>query len=150
MIEKEPFWEVKTLSQMSQKEWDALCDGCAKCCLHKIEDEDNGEVSYTNVVCEQLDINTCRCKNFVERTKLVHDCIELTKDNVDGLKWLPQSCAYRLLSEGKNLYWWHPLISGDVNTVHKEGVSVKGRVVEEKDIYDIEDHIVTWPDEKIL
>ncbi|MBT3991131.1 MAG: YcgN family cysteine cluster protein [Rhodospirillaceae bacterium] len=133
---------------MSLDEWDSLCDGCAKCCLHKLEDEDSGEVSYTNVACSQLDIISCRCKNYFERTILVADCVELTKENLSGLKWLPQSCAYRLLNEGKDLYWWHPLVSGDPNSVHEAGVSVKDRVVEEKDAFDLEDFIVTWPDEE--
>jgi uncharacterized cysteine cluster protein YcgN (CxxCxxCC family) len=150
MVETEPFWKVKTLSQMSQKEWDALCDGCAKCCLHKLEDEDNGKILYTDVTCELLDIETCQCKNFDQRTKLVHDCIELTQDNVDGLKWLPPTCAYRLLNEEKNLFWWHPLVCGDSNMVHKMGFSVKGRVVEEKNAPDLTEHIVSWPDEELL
>ncbi len=148
MNEAKPFWQEKKLSEMSLEEWDSLCDGCAKCCLHKLEDEDSGEVSYTNVACFQLDVGSCRCKNFFERTLLVSDCVELTKENLGGLKWLPRSCAYRLLYEGKELYWWHHLISGDPNTVHEAGVSVKGRVVEEKDAADIEDFIVTWPDEE--
>ena len=143
-----PFWQQKKLSEMSLDEWDSLCDGCAKCCLHKLEDEDSGEVSYTNVACSQLDIISCRCKNYFERTILVADCVELTKENLSGLKWLPQSCAYRLLNEGKDLYWWHPLVSGDPNSVHEAGVSVKDRDVEEKDAFDLEDFIVTWPDEE--
>jgi len=143
-----PFWQQKKLSEMSLDEWDSLCDGCAKCCLHKLEDEDSGEVSYTNFACSQLDIISCRCKNYFERTILVADCVELTKENLSGLKWLPQSCAYRLLNEGKDLYWWHPLVSGDPNSVHEAGVSVKDRVVEEKDAFDLEDFIVTWPDEE--
>ena len=143
----QPFWQHKKLSELSLDEWDSLCDGCAKCCLHKLEDVDTGEVSYTNVACSLLDAGSCLCKNYVERTLLVPDCVELTKDNLSGLKWLPPSCAYRLLNEGKELEWWHPLISGDPNTVHEAGVSVQGRIVEEKDAGDLEDYIVTWPEE---
>ena len=148
MTKETPFWQNKTLSEMSSNEWAALCDGCAKCCLHKIEDEDNGEIFYTDVACSQLNLNSCRCKNFSKRTALVADCIELTKDKLASLKWLPPSCAYRLLDEGKDLPWWHPLVSGDLNTVHTAGVSVKGRCVAEADIFDLDDHIVTWPNEK--
>jgi len=144
----QPFWQHKKLSELSLDEWDSLCDGCAKCCLHKLEDVDTGEVSYTNVACSLLDAGSCLCKNYVERTLLVPDCVELTKDNLSGLKWLPPSCAYRLLNEGKELEWWHPLISGDPNTVHEAGVSVQGRIVEEKDAGDLEDYIVTWPEEE--
>lgn len=147
MTEAKPFWQRKKLSEMSLDEWDSLCDGCAKCCLHKLEDEDTGEVSYTNVACSQLDAESCRCKNYVERTFLVSDCVELTKDNLGGLKWLPKSCAYRRLYEGKELQQWHPLISGDPNSVHAAGISVKGRLIEEQDALDLEDYIVTWPEE---
>jgi hypothetical protein len=143
-----PFWEKKTLSEMSSVEWDSLCDGCAKCCLHKIEDEDSGEIFYTKVACNQLNLNSCRCKNFSERTVLVDDCIELTKEKLESLKWLPQSCAYRLLNEGKGLPWWHHLVSGDQNSVHAAGISVKDRCVSETDIVDFEDYIVTWPNEE--
>jgi uncharacterized cysteine cluster protein YcgN (CxxCxxCC family) len=147
-----PFWQNKTLSEMSPIEWESLCDGCAKCCLHKIEDEDNGEIFYTDVVCNQLNLSSCQCKNFSERTDLVDDCIELTKEKLASLKWLPQSCAYRLLDEGKELHWWHPLVSGDPNSVHTAGISVKGRCVPEVGISDFDDHfddhIVTWPNEE--
>ena len=147
MSKEKPFKQEKKLSEMSLEEWDSLCDGCARCCLHKLEDEDTEIVSYTNVACSQLDLVSCRCKNFAERTILVPDCVELTKENLGGLKWLPPTCAYRLLNEGKELFWWHPLVSGDPNTVHAEGMSVKGRAVEEKDAIDLEDYIVAWPDE---
>ena len=148
MTKEKPFWQEKTLSEMSTIEWESLCDGCAKCCLHKIEDEDNGDIFYTNVACDQLNLNSCQCKNFSKRTILVDDCIELTKEKVASLKWLPQSCAYRLLDEGKELPWWHPLVSGDLNSVHTAGISVRGRCVPEADIFDLDDHIVTWPNEE--
>jgi uncharacterized cysteine cluster protein YcgN (CxxCxxCC family) len=143
-----PFWQYKTLSEMSSDEWDSLCDGCAKCCLHKIEDGNDGEIFYTNVACNQLNLSSCQCKNFSKRTVLVDDCIELTKEKLASLNWLPKSCAYRLLYEGKALPWWHPLVSGDLNSVHTAGISVKGRCVPEADIIDFEDYIVTWPNEK--
>jgi hypothetical protein len=143
-----PFWQNKTLSEMSAIEWESLCDGCAKCCLHKIEDEDNGEIFYTDVACNQLNLDSCQCKNFSKRTDLVDDCIELTKEKLASLKWLPQSCAYRLLGEGKELHWWHPLVSGDPNSVHTAGISVKGRCVPEVGAFDFDDHIVTWPNEE--
>ena len=148
MTKEVPFWQNKTLSEMSPGEWESLCDGCAKCCLHKIEDEDNGEIFYTDVACNQLNLDSCQCKNFSKRTDLVDDCIELTKEKLASLKWLPQSCAYRLLDEGKELPSWHPLVTGDLNSVHSAGISVKGRCVPEEDILDLEDHIVTWPNEE--
>jgi uncharacterized cysteine cluster protein YcgN (CxxCxxCC family) len=148
MTKEMPFWQNKTLSEMSAIEWESLCDGCAKCCLHKIEDEDNGEIFYTDVACNQLNLSSCQCKNFPERTNLVDDCLELTKENLASLKWLPQSCAYRLLDEGKDLLWWHPLVSGDPNSIHTAGISVKGRCVPEVGVFDFDDHIVTWPNEE--
>ncbi len=141
-----PFWRVKSLQDMSLEEWDTLCDGCAKCCLHKLEDEDTGELAFTSVACGQLDIKSCRCRNYMERTLLVADCVELTKDNLSHLKWLPPTCAYRLLYEGKPLYPWHPLISGDPESVHRAGVSVRGKAIEERVARDLEDHIVEWPE----
>lgn len=142
----EPFWRTKSLQDMSLEEWDSLCDGCAKCCLHKLEDEDTGDLAYTSVACSQLDIQSCLCRNYAERTFLISDCVELTRDNLGHLKWLPPTCAYRLLYEGKPLYPWHPLISGDSESVHKAGVSVRGRAVEERMARDLENHIVEWPE----
>lgn len=142
-----PFWKRKSLKDMSLDEWESLCDGCARCCLHKLEEEDTGEVYYTEVACSLLDIGSCRCKDYVNRTLLISDCVELTATNLSGLKWLPPSCAYRLLYEGKDLYWWHPLVSGDPDTVHQAGISVRGRAIAEEDTNDIEDHIVDWPDQ---
>src|ERR1044071_3731892 len=107
-----PFWKRKTLKEMTLDEWESLCDGCAKCCLHKLEDPDTGELSFTNVACKLLDTKTCRCTNYAERTFLVPDCVELLPRNLGGLAWLPNTCAYRLLHEGKDLQWWDPLISG--------------------------------------
>ena len=147
MIDKKPFWETKKLSEMTNEEWESLCDGCAKCCLNKLEDADTGYISYTNVACHQLDIKTCKCKNYKEREIYVPDCIKLTVNKLESLSWLPQTCAYRLLYEKKSLYPWHPLISGDKETVEKNGVSVKGRIISENNNIDLEKHIVDWPNE---
>ena len=140
----QPFWKTTPLDQMTTGQWESLCDGCAKCCLHKLEDVDTGEIAQTNVVCRLLDMGTCSCTNYPERSKLVPDCITLTPDLVGKLNWMPNSCAYRLLAEGKDLFWWHPLVSGDPETVHQAGVSIRGRAISERKAGDLEDHIVDW------
>ena len=145
--DQEPFWKTTPLAEMNLEQWDSLCDGCARCCLHKLEDMDSGVIDYTNVACRLLDIASCRCTNYVQRTFLIPDCVELTPDNLGALQWLPPTCAYRLIHEGKELYPWHPLVSGDPDSVHKAGISVRSRAVAEKRAGDLEDHIVTWPDE---
>lgn len=142
-----PFWKQKTLDEMSLEEWESLCDGCAKCCLHKIEYQDTSEVAYTNVACSLLDLGACRCTDYTHRTFRVPDCVELTPLTLKTIEWLPPTCAYRLISEGKDLYWWHPLISGDPATVHQAGASVRGKCIAEKDAGDLEDHLAAWPDE---
>ncbi len=142
---EEPFWRRKTLAEMTRGEWESLCDGCAKCCLDKLEDDDTGEISYTEVACRLLDLGTCRCTDYANRKRFVPDCVVLTPRTVGRLTWLPPSCAYRLISEGKDLAWWHPLVSGDPETVHRAGVSVRGRAVPEAVAGDLEDHIVHWP-----
>jgi uncharacterized cysteine cluster protein YcgN (CxxCxxCC family) len=142
-----PFWKTKKLSEMSLQEWDSLCDGCAKCCLHKLEDQDTGDLSYTDVACHLLDTDACLCNNYTERTLMVPDCIELMPTNLSVLRWLPPTCAYRLINEGKELYWWHYLVSGSREDVHKEGISVRGRAVPERRAGDLEDHIVHWPED---
>jgi uncharacterized protein len=142
------FWKTKTLEEMSELEWESLCDGCARCCLEKLEDEDTGKIYFTHVSCKLLDAGLCACKDYAHRSEQVSDCVRLTPANVRTLNWLPPSCGYRLVAEGRDLYWWHPLISGDPNTVHDAGVSVRGRVQgTEDDIPDeeLEDHIVQWP-----
>lgn len=141
-----PFWQRKTLAEMSPDEWDALCDGCGKCCLHKLEDEDSGEVFYTDVACRYLDESTCRCKDYANRSALVDTCLTLDKNNVDHFQWLPITCAYRLLSEGERLADWHPLVSGSYQSVHKAGMSVRHRVWSEQEIAPqaMEDHIIRW------
>jgi uncharacterized cysteine cluster protein YcgN (CxxCxxCC family) len=142
------FWETKTLEKMTPEEWEALCDGCAKCCLFKIEDIDTDNVYYTNVACRLLDLGTCRCTDYQHRAEWVPDCLQLTPAMVYEINWLPESCAYRRLAEGRGLAWWHPLVSGDPNTVHKMGRSVIGKVVSEGDIDmdDLEDMVVDWFD----
>jgi uncharacterized cysteine cluster protein YcgN (CxxCxxCC family) len=142
------FWKTKTLEEMSSAEWESLCDGCARCCLEKLEDEDTGDIYFTHVSCRLLDAGLCACKDYANRSDQVPDCVRLTPENVRTLSWLPPSCGYRLVAEGRDLYWWHPLISGDPNTVHEAGVSVRGRVHgTENDVPDseLEDHIVQWP-----
>ncbi|MGE5546655.1 MAG: YcgN family cysteine cluster protein [Solirubrobacterales bacterium] len=131
---------------MSEAEWEALCDGCGKCCLHKLEDEDTGEIAYTNVACRLLNLGTCRCKDYDNRKRHVPDCVRLDPAQVGFLTWLPTTCAYRLLAEGQDLPWWHPLVSGDPNTVHQAGVSVRGRVIAENRAGPLEHHIVEWVD----
>lgn len=136
------FWKYKTIDKMSKDEWEKLCDGCGLCCLHKLEDADTGEVSYTEVACRLLDIKSCRCKKYSARKKLVPDCMILKPENVDQFNWLPKTCAYRLISEGKPLYPWHPLISGSENTVHEAGISVRGKVISEREAGDLQNHII--------
>lgn len=135
------FWE-KPLESLSRSEWEALCDGCGKCCLHKIEDYDSGEVQATNVACKLLDRFSCRCSNYRGRRAFVPDCIRLTPEAVAKLPWLPGTCAYRLRSEGKPLPDWHYLISGDRESVHEAGMSARGWTVSEDEAGDIEHHLI--------
>ncbi|WP_085785683.1 YcgN family cysteine cluster protein [Ketogulonicigenium robustum] len=142
------FWEAFPLEKMTPAEWEAVCDGCGKCCLNKIEDEDSGEVFLTNVACRLLDNATCRCTKYPNRHDFVPECIVLTPRTLrKNLYWLPQTCAYRLLHEGNPLYPWHHLISGDANAVHKAGVSAAGMTVSELSVDDDdwEDHIIEEP-----
>lgn len=122
------FWETKPLHAMSEREWESLCDGCGKCCLAKLEDDDTGAIHWTSVGCRLFDAERCRCRDYVNRLDKVPDCVGLTPDNVGTITWLPSSCAYRLLAEGKPLEWWHPLISGRRESVHEAGISVRGKV----------------------
>jgi hypothetical protein len=124
--EVRPYWETKSLDEMSDDEWDSLCDGCGQCCLNKIEDEDTGRIFLTRLACGLLDIGSCRCKDYENRFAKMPDCLKIDLKKVRTLAWLPESCAYRRLDEGRGLAWWHPLISGDPDTVHKAGVSVRG------------------------
>lgn len=133
---------------MSPAEWESLCDGCAKCCLHKLEDEETGDVFITDVACQLLDVKGCRCRDYENRFAKVPDCLKLTPENLSQQDWLPETCAYRLLYEGKPLPSWHPLVSGNDQSVHLSGMSVRGRVVTEQSVQpdDMEDHIVHWVD----
>ena len=139
------FWEKKSLTEMSDREWEALCDGCGKCCLNKLEDEDTGEVALTCVACRLLDDETCRCAHYENRHQFVPDCIVLRPDNLDShAYWMPGTCAYRLLWQGKSLPDWHPLITGTAQSVHDAGISVQGRTLSEFDtpFEEWEDHII--------
>lgn len=142
-----PFWKRKTLEEMSRAEWESLCDGCGKCCLVKLQDPDTDEISYTDVACTLLDGATCRCTDYARRKRRVPDCVVLSPAVVADLAWMPSTCAYRLLREGRDLAWWHPLVSGDPATVHEAGISVRGRVVSEALVEDAElaEHVVDWP-----
>ena len=127
MSAAKPFWDSKPLKQMSKQEWESLCDGCARCCLHKLEDEDTDEVYYTDIHCRYLDKNDCSCTVYQTRNEKVPECIWLTPEQAHSFHWLPDTCAYRLVAEGKPLYDWHPLISGDPNSVHAAEISLKGK-----------------------
>jgi hypothetical protein len=141
------FWKTRTLEEMTAGEWESLCDGCGRCCLNKLEYEESGEIVWTKVACKLLDPVSCRCKDYENRRAFVPECIRLTPKEVHELSWLPPTCAYRLVRDGEDLYWWHPLVSGDPETVHQAGVSVRNRTVSEEvvDIEDFEDYEVTWP-----
>jgi len=133
-----PFWERKTLSDMTKKEWESLCDGCALCCQVRLEDPDTGEIALTNVACRCLDLCSLTCKNYETRHKIVPDCISLTPENVGTLTWLPETCAYRLIHYGNPLPSWHPLLSGNPESIHTAGISMKGDLVSEDEIEDWE------------
>ncbi|NRA41133.1 MAG: YcgN family cysteine cluster protein [Pseudomonadales bacterium] len=141
-----PFWQQKSLQQMTQEEWESLCDGCAKCCLIKLQDEDTDQVAYTNVVCRYMDQDNCQCTEYQQRNQLVPHCVWLKPEMVDQFFWLPDSCAYRLVAEGKPLPSWHHLISGSRNTVHQSGNSVKDKVLNEAFIAedDLQEYIIHW------
>ena len=135
------FWEYKTLVEMNRTEWEKLCDGCDKCCLHKIEDEDTGIIYRTNVVCQYLDVQNCQCTEYARRSVLVPECVTLSPDNLEQVYYMPSTCSYRLLAEGKALFDWHPLISGHKESVHEAGQSVRGKVVLENEVQDLMHHL---------
>jgi uncharacterized protein len=140
------FWKTKTLANMTPSEWESLCDGCGKCCLHKLEDEDTGELCYTGVACRYLDDESCRCTDYGNRLRNVPSCVELKAEDVAQFVWLPSTCAYRLVAEGKPLPTWHHLVSGDRESIHKAGMSVQGRIVSEDYVHPdgMDEHIIHW------
>lgn len=142
---QQDFWRHKTLQEMTPVEWESLCDGCAKCCLHKLEDEDSGQVYYTRVVCRYLD-DSCRCGEYQRRNELVPNCVWLKPEDVKLFHWLPSTCAYRLVADKKPLPDWHPLLSGRAESVHEAGVSIKGRALSEEYVHPdgMEEHIIHW------
>jgi uncharacterized protein len=144
------FWETKSLDEMDRTEWEALCDGCGRCCLNKLEDEDTGKFHYTRAACKLLDTQNCQCTDYANRAKIVSDCVTLTAQNVGELGWLPGSCAYRVLHEGRKLSWWHPLVSGTRATVFEAGIAVTGEAYSEVGISveELVDHVFKLPKAK--
>ena len=142
-----PFWETTALADMTSEQWESLCDGCGRCCLHKLRDEDTDELAFTDVSCRLLNTHTCQCRDYANRREHVSDCVQLTPALLQTIDWLPPSCAYRRVQEGRGLPSWHPLRSGTPETVHRSGASVRGRVVSETRAGDLEDHVVDWPGE---
>lgn len=144
------FWQRKSLAEMNPEEWESLCDGCGQCCLHKLEDDDSGDVYYSCVACKLLDVNSASCSNYSQRKQLVPACLQLTAADVTEFQWLPNTCAYRLLAEGKGLPDWHPLLSGDRKSVVDAGFSIAGQVISEADLSEqemeqnLEDYIIHW------
>jgi hypothetical protein len=143
-----PFWKTKSLAEMTEAEWESLCDGCGKCCLIGLEDEDTGEIYLTDVACQLFDGAACRCTDYPNRQSRVPDCVKLTPNNVGTLHWLPKTCAYRLVNEKRDLCWWHPLVSGDPETVHAANVSVRGKTVPEgkRKVRHLIKRITQWPE----
>jgi hypothetical protein len=146
MTTLQPFWQRKKLSELTAKEWESLCDGCGRCCLKKLQDETTGKVAYTDVACKQLDRDRCRCRRYERRHELVPDCVALRPDDEQTFAWLPTTCAYRKLAAGKPLDWWHPLVSGDPDSVHRAGISVRGRTLREADVPgdELDTRIIRW------
>ena len=145
MARSPPFGKTRQLEEMTPAEWESLCDGCGRCCLHKLRDDTTQALAFTNVACRLLNTNTCQCADYPRRQRWVPDCVRLTPAEVRAIDWLPPTCAYRRLADGKGLAWWHPLVSGDPDTVHQAGISVRGRAVSEREAGPLEHHIVDWP-----
>jgi len=146
--QEKPFWQSKTLSQMTTEEWESLCDGCGRCCLHKLKNKDSGDIYFTDVACHYLDEENCTCSHYEERQSYVPDCLSIEPNWAEKFNWLPSTCAYRLLYEGKDLPVWHHLISGDRNSVHLAGISVRGRTYSGNKVSkdQLIDHVITWVD----
>ncbi|MGZ8136688.1 MAG: YcgN family cysteine cluster protein [Methylococcaceae bacterium] len=140
------FWKTKKLNQMTTEEWESLCDNCGKCCLHKLEDEDTGEIALTSLACELLDISTCRCTRYSERTRLVPECLDLKNPDFVQYHWLPSTCAYRLLHENKELPAWHPLLAGNSYSVQQAGIAISSYAITASEADDPEDYIIEWLD----
>ncbi len=143
------FWETKTLNEMTEEEWESVCDGCGQCCLHKLQDADTEQIALTNVACKLLNIKSCRCTHYEQRLSYVPECIPLRQHDIVGFSWLPSTCAYRLLSQNKPLPVWHPLRTGKSNSVHTSKNSVRHIAISEadsKNVGDLEDHIIAWID----
>ncbi|MDD1608076.1 MAG: YcgN family cysteine cluster protein [Methylococcaceae bacterium] len=140
------FWKTKTLPEMTTSEWESLCDGCAKCCLHKLEDEDTGDIYFTSIACRLIDLTTCRCTRYAERTQIIPDCLDLRQLKTEQYHWLPTTCAYRLLHEGKDLPEWHPLVLKSTRGVEESGISIRSYARKESkdDDLDLEDFILEW------
>jgi len=139
-----PYWKEKRLDQMTRAEWEGLCDGCGLCCLHKVEDTDSGAIGMTDVACRYLDLGTCRCADYANRKRNVPDCVQLKPEKVLSLRWLPATCAYRLVALGQDLPAWHHLVSGDPDSVHAAGISARGKATSEAEVEDLEAHVVAW------
>jgi uncharacterized cysteine cluster protein YcgN (CxxCxxCC family) len=145
---KKPFWQTKTLTEMSDQEWESICDGCAKCCLQQLEDEQTNQLVFTDVACDFLDPNSCRCKQYQRRSSLVPTCLTITPENIEQVvEFAPPTCAYRLLYENKPLPVWHHLVSGSLDTIHQTGNSVQGRVrfMGDQSPENLEEYVVEWP-----
>lgn len=141
-----PFWETTALEDMSDSQWESLCDGCGRCCAVKLQDQETGKVHYTRAACRLLDTESCRCTNYAQRARIVPDCVVLDAHSARAYDWLPESCAYRILAKGGELAWWHPLVSGNAETVHDAGISVRGQLISEEHVHasEIPELIIDW------
>ena len=145
MAKDAPFWKRLSLTELSNAQWESLCDGCGKCCLHKLQDEDTEELVFTSISCQYLDVEACRCKVYKERTNYVPECLDLRPENLEEIvPWLPHTCAYRLVYEGEELPSWHPLVCGDTQLIHVQHISVKDKAISEcqVDEDDWQDYII--------